>query len=232
MLLATEEEFSLDITNKEKPVLFFVDNLSRINNYSSSILSTIFEIVVNRMNYTGKADSIFCIDDFSDLSFSFENFIMINNRNHRISTYIAMQNLAQFETRYREGEQLRGKFENQFLGLGGCAIQKEQGTNMELLNLPNKRKKRFQFNLISIYINCNLKEKKHQETLPKDFQPEFYSVGEFSFKNHDLKDVIKFCSYDGGTAEIPEFFSVTEEDVNINYDRINREVKELLENIK
>jgi len=225
-----EDEFSLDITNKKKPVLFCIADQPRIQNYTSPLLSIIIEIVIDQMNYTDKADSILCLDDFGGLNFGLDNFILTNNHNHHISTYIAVQNFAQIETRYREAEQLKGKFDNLFFGLGKCGIKREQGTNLELPNLQDKRKTKIEFNLLSISFNS----KKPKETLPKDPQPEFYSVGEFSYINQEKgssKEVLKLTSYKDGNTDIPEFSNVSEEDLNNNFIRINSEVNTLLNNL-
>lgn len=59
-----EEEFSLDITNKEHPTLLCVGNAPTIKEAVSPAISCIGSVLMSQMNNPGKATSIFMVDEF------------------------------------------------------------------------------------------------------------------------------------------------------------------------
>lgn len=59
-----EEEFSLDITNKEHPTLLCVGNAPTIKEAVSPAISCIGSVLMSQMNNPGKATSVFMVDEF------------------------------------------------------------------------------------------------------------------------------------------------------------------------
>lgn len=115
------EEFSLDITNKKKPVLLCVGNAPSIKQAISPAISCIANIVMTQMNQPGKAKSIFCNDEIPTVNlFGIDEFSS-TARKHYVSTILAVQTFEQAQRDYgkESAKTLQANCGNQFFGMTG-----------------------------------------------------------------------------------------------------------------
>ncbi len=113
-----EEEFNLDITNREKPVMLCVGNAPNISEAVSPAISCIANIVMGQMNQPGKVPSIFLNDEFPTfIIYGIEKFIS-TVRKWGVATILALQNFSQAINNYGEksAEIIKSNCGNQFFG--------------------------------------------------------------------------------------------------------------------
>lgn len=114
----SQEEFNLDITNKEKPVMLCVGNAPNISEAVSPAISCIANIVMGQMNQPGKVPSIFLNDEFPTfIIYGIEKFIS-TVRKWGVATILALQNFSQAINNYGEksAEIIKSNCGNQFFG--------------------------------------------------------------------------------------------------------------------
>jgi len=116
-----EDEFSLDITNKERPVLLCLGNAPSIKEAISPAISCIFNILMGQMNRSGKVKSILSVDEFPTINlFGIDTFIG-TARKHDVSTILAVQDFNQAVRDYgdKSAEILKASCGSQFFGMTG-----------------------------------------------------------------------------------------------------------------
>lgn len=114
-----EDEFNLDITNKDKPVLLCVGNAPSISEAVSPAISCIANVVMGQMNRPGKVPSIFLNDEFPTINlYGIEKFIS-TVRKWGVSTILALQNFSQAASNYgdKNAEIIKSNCGNQFFGM-------------------------------------------------------------------------------------------------------------------
>jgi len=115
------DEYNLDITNRENPSLLCIGNSPELKVSISPAISSIFVVVMNQMNNSGKYKSIFCIDELPTINlFGLDNFIS-TARKHRVSTVLAIQDFSQLVRDYGEksGTIIRSNCGTRFQGKTG-----------------------------------------------------------------------------------------------------------------
>ena len=116
-----EDEFSLDVTNKEKPVLLCIGNAPSIKDAISPAISCICNILMGQMNRPGNTKSIFLIDEFPTVNlFGIDTFIG-TARKHYVSTILAVQDFNQAVRDYgdKSAEILKASCGTQAFGMTG-----------------------------------------------------------------------------------------------------------------
>lgn len=95
-----KDEFNLDITNAENPVLLCIGNSPELKDSISPAISAIFTVVQAQMNNPGKQPSIFCVDELPTINlYGLDRFIA-TARKHRVSTILAVQDYMQLVRDY------------------------------------------------------------------------------------------------------------------------------------
>lgn len=97
-----EEEFSLDITNKEHPTLLCVGNAPTIKEAVSPAISCIGSVLMSQMNNPGKATSIFMVDEFPTILLQGIDTFIGTARKHNVATILAVQDFNQAVRDYGE----------------------------------------------------------------------------------------------------------------------------------
>lgn len=97
-----EEEFSLDITNPERPTLLCVGNAPSIKESVSPPISCICSVVMSCMNNPGKATSVFMADEFPTINLQGIDTFIGTARKHNVATILAVQDFNQAVRDYGE----------------------------------------------------------------------------------------------------------------------------------
>ena len=97
-----EEEFSLDITNKEHPTLLCVGNAPTIKEAVSPAISCIGSVLMSQMNNPGKATSVFMVDEFPTILLQGIDTFIGTARKHNVATILAVQDFNQAVRDYGE----------------------------------------------------------------------------------------------------------------------------------
>lgn len=97
-----EEEFSLDITNKEKPTLLCIGNAPSSKEAVSPPISCIASVLMSQMNNPGKQTSVFMVDEFPTVLLQGIDTFIGTARKHRVSTILALQDFNQAVRDYGE----------------------------------------------------------------------------------------------------------------------------------
>ncbi len=100
--ICTQEEFSLDITNKEHPTLLCVGNAPTIKEAVSPAISCIGSVLMSQMNNPGKATSIFMVDEFPTILLQGIDTFIGTARKHNVATILAVQDFNQAVRDYGE----------------------------------------------------------------------------------------------------------------------------------
>lgn len=90
-----EEEFSLDITNKEHPTLLCIGNAPSIREAVSPPISCIASVIMSQMNNPGKQKSIFMVDEFPTIILQGIDTFIGTARKHNVATILAVQDFNQ-----------------------------------------------------------------------------------------------------------------------------------------
>lgn len=117
----SEDEFDLDITNKENPYLLCIGNSKKQKQALSPVISVLFTIIMKQMNSAGKLPSIFCIDEFPTVKINGIDTFIATARKHKVATILALQDFTQAERDYEKSSAniLRTSCGNQFYGMTG-----------------------------------------------------------------------------------------------------------------
>lgn len=97
-----EEEFDLDITNKEHPTLLCLGNAPSIKEAVSPPISCIASVVMSQMNNPGKQKSVFMVDEFPTVNLQGIDTFIGTARKHYVSTILAVQDFNQAIRDYGE----------------------------------------------------------------------------------------------------------------------------------
>ena len=97
-----EEEFSLDITNKEHPTLLCIGNAPSIKEAVSPPISCIASVIMSQMNNPGKQKSIFMVDEFPTIMLQGIDTFIGTARKHNVATILAVQDFNQAIRDYGE----------------------------------------------------------------------------------------------------------------------------------
>ena len=97
-----EEEFSLDITNREHPTLLCVGNAPTIKEAVSPAISCIGSVLMSQMNNPGKVTSVFLVDEFPTILLQGIDTFIGTARKHHVSTILAVQDFNQAIRDYGE----------------------------------------------------------------------------------------------------------------------------------
>ena len=90
-----EEEFSLDITNKDHPSLLCIGNAPSIKEAVSPPISCIVSVIMSQMNNPGKQKSIFMVDEFPTIMLQGIDTFIGTARKHNVATILAVQDFNQ-----------------------------------------------------------------------------------------------------------------------------------------
>lgn len=97
-----EEEYSLDITNKEHPTLLCIGNAPTIKEAISPPISCIASVIMSQMNNPGKQKSVFMVDEFPTIILQGIDTFIGTARKHNVSTILALQDFNQAVRDYGE----------------------------------------------------------------------------------------------------------------------------------
>lgn len=97
-----EEEFSLDVTDKENPTLLCVGNAPSIKEAVSPPISCIASVLMSQMNNPGKEKSVFLVDEFPTVNLQGIDTFIGTARKHHVATILALQDYNQAVRDYGE----------------------------------------------------------------------------------------------------------------------------------
>ena len=97
-----EEEFSLDITNKDHPTMLCIGNAPTIKEAVSPPISCIASVIMSQMNNPGKQKSVFLVDEFPTAIFQGIDVFIGTARKHYVSTVLSVQDFNQAMRDYGE----------------------------------------------------------------------------------------------------------------------------------
>lgn len=97
-----EEEFSLDITDKENPTLLCIGNAPTIKEAISPPISCIASVIMSQMNNPGKQKSVFMVDEFPTIILQGIDTFIGTARKHNVATILAVQDFNQAVRDYGE----------------------------------------------------------------------------------------------------------------------------------
>lgn len=97
-----EEEFSLDITNKNNPTLLCIGNAPTIKEAVSPAISCIASVLMSQMNTPGKNKSVFLVDEFPTIILQGIDTFIGTARKHGVATILAVQDFNQAVRDYGE----------------------------------------------------------------------------------------------------------------------------------
>lgn len=238
-----KEEFSLDVTNKEKPVLLCIGNAPSLREAISPAISCIFNILMGQMNQAGKANSILCIDEFPTINLFGIDHFSSTARKHYVSTIFALQNYEQAVRDYgdKSASILKGNCGSQFYGMTGNLktakeVQDLFGDNKQLSESFSEQDSG------SGSRSESLQREKIINARDVAGQPTGHFVGKIANGKPPYFNT-QFDRWFGESCEIPPFAKtvntgdeakdriIMEEVVKKNYERIERETKELLDKV-
>lgn len=98
----SKDEFSLDITNREKPTFLCVGNSPELKDAISPAISTIISVLMNLMNNPGKAKAAFIVDELPTIVINGLDRFMSTVRKHFVSCIVAIQDYSQLVRDYGE----------------------------------------------------------------------------------------------------------------------------------
>jgi hypothetical protein len=116
-----KDEFSLDITNAENPVLLCIGNSPELKDSISPAISSVLTVVQSQMNNPGKSKSIFCIDELPTIVlYGLDRFIA-TARKHFVSIILAVQDYMQLvrDTGEKSASTIRASCGTRFQGKTG-----------------------------------------------------------------------------------------------------------------
>lgn len=118
---SAEEEYSLDITDKDHPTLLCIGNAPTIKEAVSPPISCIASVVMSQMNNPGKQESVFMVDEFPTVNLQGIDVFIGTARKHNVSTILAVQDFNQAVRDYGEKSAniLKASCGNQAYGMTG-----------------------------------------------------------------------------------------------------------------
>lgn len=116
-----EEEFDLDITNKDHPTLLCLGNAPSIKEAISPPISCIASVVMSQMNNPGKQKSVFMVDEFPTVNLQGIDTFIGTARKHYVATILAVQDFNQAirDNGEKSANILKSSCGNQAFGMTG-----------------------------------------------------------------------------------------------------------------
>lgn len=113
-----DETFDLDITNEQHPVFLSVGSIPKIKHVLGPVCSLVLLICMNNMNRFGKRRSIFGVDELPTLFIPNLDNLPATARKKGVTTMLAWQDFEQLIDEYgeRKAKITRGNLSNQFIG--------------------------------------------------------------------------------------------------------------------
>ena len=114
-----DNEFSLDITNKDQPVLLSIGNSPELRNAYAPAIGAIMQVCKMQMNKLGKNKSIFLVDELPTVYIDKLDQLPAEARKKGVCTILAAQTYAQLERDYgkENSEVIVDNMGNQIVGM-------------------------------------------------------------------------------------------------------------------
>lgn len=240
-----EEEFSLDITNKEHPTLLCVGNAPTIKEAVSPAISCIGSVLMSQMNNPGKATSVFMVDEFPTILLQGIDTFIGTARKHNVSTILAVQDFNQAIRDYgdKSANILKASCGTQAYGMTG-----NEKTAKDIESLLGEQKEAQQSYSHQESGSDSMTESLQKEKVLKAREVAGQSAGHFTGKIAGGKPPyfstqFQMCRFE--EQEIPRFsfpvrlgkgkekleLEILEEIVQQNYIRIISDVNAILNNV-
>ncbi|MFN4083964.1 MAG: type IV secretory system conjugative DNA transfer family protein [Bacteroidia bacterium] len=235
----SEDEFDLDVSKKENPVLLTICNDPRLQESLSPAISLIISVIMQNINQQGKNKSLFCIDELPTIYIKKLDNLPATARSNKVATVLAVQDYSQLERDYgkQQAFTIISNLGNQFTGMTN---NKDTGKRIsEQIGKIHKRKVSYSTSAESISESENLQLEDALQI--KDVMGQ--NIGHFTgkiaggnppFFSTQLPE-FKLDKIVGTIDNIPEFasFGVSKtafnDLVDKNFDRIINDVKGILE---
>lgn len=116
-----QEEFDLDITNKDYPTLLCVGNSPDLKESVSPAISCIGSVLMAQMNQPSKCKSVFLVDELPTINLQNLEIFSSTARKHYVATIPALQDFAQAERDLGKDSSriLKSNCGSQFFGMTG-----------------------------------------------------------------------------------------------------------------
>lgn len=240
----SEDEFSLDITNKEHPYLFCIGNSKKQQQAIAPAISVIITVLMKQMNSAGKNKSAFIFDEFPTVKVNGIDTFIATARKHKVATILALQDFEQAVRDYgdKEANILRTACGNHFFGMTGNLKTAEFISN----SLGDIKKENISFSTGADSQSMSQSLQKEKVIQSRDILGQ--SIGHFTGKiagGDPAWFSAQFDEFKYPDEAIPEFGSifeliqknkipesrkqeVTKNIVQANYNAIHASVKEML----
>jgi hypothetical protein len=236
----SKDDFDLDVTNKEHPTLLCLGNSQRVKDATSPVLSAIISCVTKQMNNPGKEKAVVCVDELPTVVIDGIDTFIATVRKHSVSVILAVQDHDQCKRDYGEKEAtiVRASCGNQFFGMSGnpkeakeiaesfgeikklqSSVSHSDGDEQQNINESLQKDKVLQSrDIIGLPVGAFVGKIANGE-------PPHFKVRFKDFK-YDTVDIPHFGYTVKTKPDIAEAFLQVQ--VQTNYDKINRDVDELL----
>lgn len=235
-----EEEFSLDISNKDKPIVFCLANDPIQKLSLSPAIALIGNMVMQQINQQGKRKCLFCIDELPTIYLGRElDNLPATARSNGVVTCLSVQIFAQLERDYtqKNAEIIIGNLGNQFFGMTN---EQKTGTRVsDMLGTVKKKEISYSESDSGLSTSESLKSDKvmqAKEILGQKIghftgkiaggEPPFFSV-QLPYFNPKKTDIPSFSGL-VKTGDEKMDRKVMDNLAKENFERINKEIEDLL----
>lgn len=114
-----KDDFDLNITNPNKPIMLSICNDPEIKESLSPGISLILSVCMQQMNQQGKHKSIFCVDELPTVYIKKLDELPATARSNKVCTMLSVQDYSQLERDYskEEAKVILSNLGNQFIGM-------------------------------------------------------------------------------------------------------------------
>lgn len=235
-----DEEFSLDISNKAKPVAFCVANDPAQKLSLSPAIALIANMVMQQINQQGKQKCLFCVDELPTIFLGRElDNLPATARSNGVVTCLSVQIFAQLDRDYttKNADVILGNLGNQFFGMSNEQKTGDRVSNM----LGNMKRKEISISESENGISTSESLKNDKVLQAKDIMGQ--DIGHFTGKIAGGNPPFFSCQlpyFNPEKSDIPAFSAKTKTgdqklDIKVmnnlaqeNFNRINQEIENLL----
>jgi hypothetical protein len=234
-----DEEFNLDITNPNNPCILGIANANKVRAAVTPVLSCVLSVLMNQMNSPGKVPSVYCIDEFPTCPLDGLDTFMATVRSNMVSVLLTVQDFQQAERDCgkQSANILRTTCGNVFQGM----TSSPDTAKLFCEWLGDIEKPKISYTENQDHMSQTESLQRERILQPRDVsgqpighfmgkiaggKPAWYS-SQFDFVKYNKTDIPRF-SLQYKTGNDKTDIEITKRLVIDNFNRINREIKELL----
>lgn len=240
-----KDDFDLNITNPNKPIMLTICNDPEIKESLSPGISLILSVCMQQMNQQGKNKSIFCIDELPTVYIKNLDELPATARSNKVCTMLSVQDYSQMELNYGK-EQAKvtiSNLGNQFIGMTNNKETAERIS--QIFGKLKKLKTSYSTSESSLSTSDSLQEESVIQSRDVAGQKTGHFVGKIAageppFFSAQFPYFDKEKIYKNFVTKIPDFALMTntgddnkdkeifQNQVDANFIRINQEITNLI----